>query len=512
MNPAGLAMIEAESASELIGRSVYDLVCPEYRDGFRAFTESVCKGHRGQMEFELTSLKGTRRWMETYAVPLPSEPGDLFVCLAVTRDITERQRAEEALRRSEANYRSLVQGAPNGICRVSADGKLLDVNPALVEMLGYGSEAELLAVSLDHDVYRDPGERTRILQEHPERLVGVEVGWKRKDGTPITVRLSGRPVRDAAGAACYELIAENVTEQRLLEHQLRQEQKMDAVGRLAGGVAHDFNNLLMVIRGHTELLLDRLRADDWHYRKVEQIQKAAARAAGLTGQLLAFSRMQVLQPKVIDLNRVIGDMERLLRPLIGENIELVTRLSTQTGHTRADAGQLEQVIMNLVVNAKDAMPEGGKLTVQSSDVTVRQNFSEHRFIQPGRYAVISVADTGHGMDAETQSRIFEPFFTTKEKGKGTGLGLSTVYGIVKQSSGYVFAESELGAGTTFYVYLPRVEESAEELSPAKSQQSEAGGCETVLLVEDEESVRELVRLTLASRGYQVLEAENGESG
>jgi two-component system cell cycle sensor histidine kinase/response regulator CckA len=198
--------------------------------------------------------------------------------------------------------------------------------------------------------------------------------------------------------------------------------------------------------------------------------------------------------------------------LIGENIELITRLSPETGRTRADAGQLEQVIMNLVVNAKDAMPEGGKLTLQSSDVTVRQNFSEHRFIQPGRYAVISVADTGHGMDKETQSRIFEPFFTTKEKGKGTGLGLSTVYGIVKQSSGYVFAQSEVGAGTTFYVYLPRVEESAEELSPAKTLQNEAGGCETVLLVEDEESVRELVHVTLVSRGYKVLQAENGEAG
>jgi len=248
------------------------------------------------------------------------------------------------------------------------------------------------------------------------------------------------------------------------------------------------------------------------HHKVESIQQAADRAATLTRQLLAFSRKQLLELKVVDVNTVVGDMERLLRPLIGENIELITRLSPETGRTRADAGQLEQVIMNLVVNAKDAMPEGGKLTLQSSDVTVRQNFSEHRFIQPGRYAVISVADTGHGMDKETQSRIFEPFFTTKEKGKGTGLGLSTVYGIVKQSSGYVFAQSEIGAGTTFYVYLPRVEESAEELSPAKAQQNEAGGCETVLLVEDEESVRELVHVTLVSRGYKVLQAENGEAG
>jgi two-component system cell cycle sensor histidine kinase/response regulator CckA len=220
----------------------------------------------------------------------------------------------------------------------------------------------------------------------------------------------------------------------------------------------------------------------------------------------------LLELKVVDVNTVISDMERLLRPLIGENIGLITRLSPDAGRTRADAGQLEQVIMNLVVNAKDAMPEGGKITVQSSEVTVRQNFREHRFIQPGRYVVLSVSDTGHGMDKETQSRIFEPFFTTKEKGKGTGLGLSTVYGIVKQSGGYVFPQSEPGAGTTFYIYLPRVEESPEEMAPPKSQENEKGGCETVLLVEDEESVRELVRGTLAARGYKVLEAENGESG
>jgi two-component system, cell cycle sensor histidine kinase and response regulator CckA len=244
---------------------------------------------------------------------------------------------------------------------------------------------------------------------------------------------------------------------------------------------------------------------------VQSIQQAADRAATLTRQLLAFSRKQVLELKVIDVNKVIGDMERLLRPLIGENIELLTRLSSEAGRTRADAGQLEQVIMNLVVNARDSMPSGGKITIQSSSVTVRHNVGEHRFIQPGRYSVVAVADTGHGMDKETQSRIFEPFFTNKEKGKGTGLGLSTVYGIVKQSNGYVFADSHTGTGTTFFVYLPRVEDTVEEL-PVATQESEKGGSETVLLVEDEESVRELVRVTLASRGYNVLEADNGESG
>jgi two-component system cell cycle sensor histidine kinase/response regulator CckA len=428
----------------------------------------------------------------------------------------EHKRYEEALRRSEARSRSLILSAAFGICRCTLGGRFLDVNPALITMLGHGSVEDLLRLDVRNEVFVIPRDLDRLAEDYryAGSLNGVEVQWKRKDGRIITVRLSGCAASstDEPGEVVLEMIAEDITDRRQLEEQLRQAQKMDAVGRLAGGVAHDFNNLLMVINGYTEVLLEQLEKSSPMHHKVQSIQQAADRAATLTRQLLAFSRKQLLELKVVDVNTVIGDMERLLRPLIGENIELVTRLSTQTGHTRADAGQLEQVIMNLVVNAKDAMPEGGKLTVQSSDVTVRQNFSEHRFIQTGRYAVISVADTGHGMDKETQSRIFEPFFTTKEKGKGTGLGLSTVYGIVKQSNGYVFAESEPGAGTTFYVYLPRVEESAEELAPAKSPENEAGGCETVLLVEDEESVRELVRVTLASRGYNVLEAENGESG
>ncbi len=427
----------------------------------------------------------------------------------------EHKRYEEALRRSEARSRSLILSAAFGICRCTLGGRFLDVNPALINMLGHVAVEDLLKLNARTDVFVQPQELDRLAEDHRRTgsLNGVEVQWKRKDGRVIIVRLSGcAAISSDEPEEVLELIAEDITDRRQLEEQLRQAQKMDAVGRLAGGVAHDFNNLLMVINGYTEVLLEQLEAGSTMHHKVQSIQQAADRAATLTRQLLAFSRKQLLELKVVDVNSVIGDMERLLRPLIGENIELITHLSPETGHTRADAGQLEQVIMNLVVNAKDAMPDGGKLTVQSADVTVRQNFSEHRFIQPGRYAVISVSDTGHGMDKETQSRIFEPFFTTKEKGKGTGLGLSTVYGIVKQSNGYVFTQSELGAGTTFYVYLPRVEDSAEELSPVKVQPNEAGGCETVLLVEDEESVRELVRVTLASRGYNVIEAENGECG
>ena len=431
----------------------------------------------------------------------------------------EHKRYEEALRRSEARSRSLILSAAFGIGRCNLAGRFLDVNPALINMLGYESVEDLLSLDARRDVFLDPQQLQRLADDcrRTGSLSGVEMQWKRKDGRIIVVRLSGCAAASESSnhdepEEVLELIAEDITDRRQLEEQLRQAQKMDAVGRLAGGVAHDFNNLLMVINGYTEVLLEQLEHGSAMHHNVESIQQAADRAATLTRQLLAFSRKQLLELKVVDVNTVIGDMERLLRPLIGENIELVTRLATDAGHTRADAGQLEQVIMNLVVNAKDAMPEGGKLTVRSSDVTVRENFREHRFVSPGRYAVISVADSGHGMDKETQSRIFEPFFTTKEKGKGTGLGLSTVYGIVKQSNGYVFAESEPGTGTTFYVYLPRVEDSAEQMIPAKTQPSEAGGCETVLLVEDEDSVRELVRVTLASRGYKVLEAENGECG
>ncbi len=427
----------------------------------------------------------------------------------------EHKRYEEALRRSEARYRSLILSAAYGIYRCTVGGRFLDVNPALIAMLGYGSVEELLKLDARRDVFFNPQELDRLIEDYRRTgsLNGVEVQWKCKDGHVIVVRLSGRPVSGMEQPAEeLEIIAEDITDRRQLEEQFRQAQKMEAVGRLAGGVAHDFNNLLMVINGYTEVLLEELQSGDAMFQKVQSIQQAADRAATLTRQLLAFSRKQLLELKVVDVNTVISDMERLLRPLIGENIGLITRLSPDAGRTRADAGQLEQVIMNLVVNAKDAMPEGGKITVQSSDVTVRQNFREHRFIQPGHYVVLSVSDTGHGMDKETQSRIFEPFFTTKEKGKGTGLGLSTVYGIVKQSGGYVFPQSEPGTGTTFYIYLPRVEDSPEEMSPAKLQEYEKGGCETVLLVEDEESVRELVRETLAARGYKVLEAENGESG
>ncbi|HVO81832.1 MAG TPA: PAS domain S-box protein [Terriglobales bacterium] len=427
----------------------------------------------------------------------------------------EYKEHEEALRRSESRYRSLVQSAVYGIYRSSVDGKFLDVNPALIAMLGYDSPEEVLGLDPRTHVFLDPDEQSRLMKEFERsgRLDDLEVRWKRKDGNAITVRLSGRAVSTPEEPdQVLEIIAQDVTERRVLEDQFRQAQKMEAVGRLAGGVAHDFNNLLMVISGYTEVLLERTQRGNPVYAKIEAIQQAADRATTLTRQLLAFSRKQLLELKVVDVNAIVADIERLLRPLIGESIELITRLAPDLGRTRADAGQIEQVIMNLVVNSKDAMPDGGKITIQTGNVSLDDDLRrEYSYIQPGPYVMLSVSDDGQGMDKETQARIFEPFFTTKEKGKGTGLGLSTVYGIVKQSGGYVFVNSELGRGTTFRIYLPRVEDAAEPLGKVHAAQAASGGSETVLLVEDEESVRQLVRETLEAKGYKVLEADQGEA-
>jgi len=425
----------------------------------------------------------------------------------------EHKRNEEALRHSEARYRSLVQSAAYGIYRSSLDGQFLDVNPALITMLGYGSAEEVLSLDPQRDVFLNPDEHGRLMRQVHEgpRLDNIEVRWKRKDGNPITVRLSGRAARGReASGDVLEIIAEDVTERRVLEEQFRQAQKMEAVGRLAGGVAHDFNNLLMVISGYTEVLLDGIQRSGPLHPKIVAIQQAADRAGTLTRQLLAFSRKQLLELKIVDVNSIVAEMERLLRPLIGENIELQTQLAADLRSTRADAGQIEQVIMNLVVNSKDAMPKGGRITIQTANVKLDDDVRrEYSYIRPGSYVMLAVTDTGHGMDKETQSRIFEPFFTTKEKGKGTGLGLSTVYGIVKQSGGYVFAQSEPGRGSTFRVYLPVAEGIAEPSKSVWVTQFHDGGSETVLLVEDEESVRQLVRETLESKGYKVLEANNG---
>lgn len=436
-----------------------------------------------------------------------------FVSQQVASTI-EHRRSQEALRRSEMRYRSQVQSAVYGIYRSSLEGKFLDVNPALVQMLGYASPEELFAIDMATDLYVDPNERRRHIREygHAERIDAVETRWKRKDGKVITVRLSGRGGLKYPGEPeSFEMICEDITERRTLEEQLLHSQKMEAVGRLAGGVAHDFNNLLTVIKGYSDLIVNELPEKDPMRGEVDEIRRAAERAAQLTHQLLAFSRRQVMAPRVLDLNVVIGNIQKMLKRLLGEDVELHVSLAPNLGRVKADPGQLEQVIMNLAVNARDAMPKGGKLTIETSNRYIDDSYArELAVVNAGEYAMIAVSDTGQGMDPETASHIFEPFFTTKETGKGTGLGLSTVYGIVKQSGGYIWVYSEPGMGTTFKVYLPIVESAdADETGVRASLAQSYRGTETILLVEDEDGVRALIREVLQRHGYTVIDTRNG---
>ena len=425
----------------------------------------------------------------------------------------ERKQAEESLRQAEERYRSIVENAAYGILLSTPSGRFLAVNPAMVAMLGYESAEELMKVNISTDIYVNPEDRTRLIERYvPEgRIENVEVDWKRKDGSLITVKLRGRLIEDEEGKPeSFEILVEDVTERRHLEAQLRQSQRMESIGQLAGGVAHDFNNLLTAIIGYSEILLTNVSRDDPRRMSVEEISRAGKRAAELTRQLLAFSRKQILQPRIISLNSVISDLERMLSRLIGEDVEMITRLDSDLGLVKADPGQIEQVIMNLVVNARDAMPEGGVLMIETMNAELDESYARrHIGVEPGPYVLTAISDTGIGMGEETQSHIFEPFFTTKEQGKGTGLGLSTVYGIIKQSGGNIWVYSEADKGTTFKIYLPRVdEEETDEQAEAKQIETPCGS-ETILIVEDEDLVRRLAVDVLEDIGYRVLEAKDG---
>jgi PAS domain S-box-containing protein len=420
--------------------------------------------------------------------------------------------AQESLRRSEMNFRSLVTNAPYGICRCDSAGQLLDANPALLTMLGYASPSELVGKHLG-GLYSDT-HRWFELADYLRSAApfnGLIAEWKRKDGITILVRVSGRAVCNDERKTAFELFAEDVTERRALEQQLQQSQKMEAIGRLAGGIAHDFNNLLMVISGYSEFLLDRLGPDPALRGPAQEIAGASQRASSLTRQLLAFSRKQMLAPKVLDLNGVVTENLKMLTRVIGEDIDLVMVPAPALGAVRADAGQIDQVIMNLAVNARDAMPSGGKLTIETSNVSLDEEYARfHAPLRPGDYVMLAISDTGLGMDSETQSHIFEPFFTTKGP-KGTGLGLSTVYGIVKQSGGYIWVNSEPGKGTSFKIYLPRIAERAEPAQVVAANESAftEPGTETILLAEDEANLRYLARQFLEKQGYKVIEAADG---
>src|SRR5580700_11279538 len=382
----------------------------------------------------------------------------------------------------------------------------------MVAMFGYDSAADLTGRHLG-SLYSDAQQwfQTADYFHARKEFNNLTTECVRKDGAPIVARISGRSIPNGKDGGSFELFMEDVTETRVLELQLRQAQKMEAIGRLAGGIAHDFNNLLMVISGYSEFLLERLGPDPQLRGPAKEISNATQRATSLTRQLLAFSRKQMLAPKVLDLNEVVAENLKMLTRMIGEDIDLVMVPDPVLGAVRADPGQIDQVIMNLAVNARDAMPQGGKLTIVTANVTLDENFARtHTPVIPGEYVMIAISDTGIGMDPETQSHIFEPFFTTKGA-KGTGLGLSTVYGIVKQSGGFIFVDSEPHRGTAFRAYFPRIDgrEDAAAAQETLGLPRAEHGQETILLVEDEVNLRRLARQYLERQGYKILEAEDG---
>ena len=463
-------------------------------------------------------LVAAARGIETghYGAVVPTRQRDELGELAATfnRMTTAVAEREERLRESEERFRTMTESAVDAVVTADGDGNIVSWNRGARTVFCHDAD-EVLGAPLARLVpealrERDADGRERLAASAvaPALERPVELQGLRKDGATFPIELSLARWETRRGSF-LTVIIRDITERRQLEEQFRQAQKMESVGRLAGGLAHDFNNLLTVIGGHAELLHERLRPDDPLHGRIGRIQEAAAHAADLTKQLLAFSRKQVLAPTVIDLNAVVAELEPMLRRLIGEDIDLVTAPARGLGSVKADAAQIKQIILNLAVNARDAMPQGGKLTIETDNVDLDARYARlHPDVPPGTYVMIAVTDTGVGMDEATRARIFEPFFTTKAPGKGTGLGLATVYGIVKQSSGSISVYSEPGRGTAFKVYLPRVDEAAEAV-PASPRAAARGGSETILVVEDNEMVRTVTCEILKRQGYTVVEARHG---
>jgi PAS domain S-box-containing protein len=432
---------------------------------------------------------------------------------AIERELREaeiraaRRRAEHEVRESAVRYRELFDLSPQPMWVYDIETlRFLTVNDAAIRRYGYTRE-EFLRRTL-HDLR--PVEDHPLLLEDVERHEDAPRVWRHltKRGERLAVEITAHDLQ-FEGRRARLVLANDITERQRLEEQLRQSQKMEAVGRLAGGVAHDFNNILCVIMSYSETLLDTLAPGEMR-DDVEQIRNAGNRGAALTRQLLMFNRQQLVEPRVLDLNEVLTDMGKMLQRLLRADVELVSRAAPDLGQVRADQGSLEQVIMNLVVNARDAMPSGGRLTLETMNVELDRDYADaHLGVAPGRYVMLLVADTGIGMDAATQARIFEPFFTTKERGRGTGLGLSTVFGIIQQNRGHIAVDSEPGAGTTFRIYLPRIDATA---TPARTRGRPVSlfGRETVLLVEDDEQVRAVAISILRKYGYQVISASDGD--
>ncbi len=506
VNEAFARMLGFDSAKSILGqpwRVVYSLqemdkLEPEIR-------RSLAQARRWSAPILLRHPGGTKLHAELTITAMP-DGGTACVC----RDLSQNKQAEKAREEAETKYRMLVEhvNAIAYIAEIGINGRWYYVSPQVESILGYTPD-EWLPISHNWARLIHSDDVATVMAAEEASKSGMpfqaEFRIKRKDGREVWLNDTAVVVQGSDSHPVMEGIMVDITDRKHLETQLQQSRKMEAVGRLAGGIAHDFNNLLTIITGYTDLALSRsavpleLRAD------IERIENAAARAAALVRQLLAFSRKQVLQPKTLDLNSIVVNLDKLLRRLMDENIEMTTAVQENVGKVKADPAQLEQVIMNLVVNARDAMPQGGRILIETANVDLDSAYADdHATVKPGRYVMLAVSDSGVGMDRDTVAHIFEPFYTTKESGHGTGLGLSTVYGIVKQSGGYIWVYSEPGKGSTFKVYLPRVEESVDEIVPAQPQLLFQRGSETILLVEDEEAVRELIQTVLTEQGYDVI--------
>ena len=505
------------ASEDVVGKKMADLIIPismrpNHEHGFARYLTTGCSSMFGK-RIEVTAMRadGSEIPVELTITAIGELPRPTFT--AFIRDLTERKRAEAELRQSEERYRDLVENAHDIIYSHDLEGNYTSINRAGEQITGYTRE-ESLALNISATVAPEDLSKTREMLRRKiagEKVTAYEMEIIAKDGHRVAVEANTKLVYQDGVPVGVQGIARDVTERKQLEEQLRQSQKMEAIGQLAGGVAHDFNNLLTAINGYSSLALQRLEDDHPIKPYIEEVKKAGDRATNLTRQLLAFGRKQILQPLAINLNGVVSDMNKMLRRLIGEDIVFTAKLDAGVGKVMADPGQVEQVLVNLIVNARDAMPRGGNLTIETKNVELDEEYgSKHVGVAPGKYVLLAVSDTGEGMTEEVRHRVFEPFFTTKEKGKGTGLGLSTVYGIVKQSGGNVWIYSEPGRGTTFKVYLPQVESEKRELGEEVVDIAPRGGSETILLVEDEAVVRGLARRILEQAGYSVVEASRGD--
>jgi PAS domain S-box-containing protein len=515
INSAGARFL-GRSIDDILGRDDIELFSPEVGRAIKERDRAVAESGDAQTYEETATAAGmTRTYLSTKG-PYRDANGQVIGLLGISRDISDRKLAEEEMRQSQQKLSIHFEHTPLAVVEWDLQFRVAAWNPSAERIFGYSREEAFG----QHASFIVPPQFRQHVEEVWQGLIKQSGGTRSandnvtKDRRTISCEWYNTPLVDESGRVLgVASLAQDVTERVALEERLRQSQKMEAVGRLAGGVAHDFNNLLTVILGYSQILAEGVPAGSRLADSTAQIKSAADRASGITRQLLAFSRKQVLSPRVIDLNDIMLNLDSLLRRLIGEDIEVLTVPSNDLGSVKADPGQIEQVIMNLALNARDAMPRGGKLTLETANAQLDESYaSRHRPAEPGRYVMLAVSDTGHGMTPETKARIFEPFYTTKEVGKGTGLGLSMVYGIIKQSGGYIWVYSEPDRGTTFKIYLPRVDQPAEATGAEKRPKSVQRGTETILLVEDDPQLRQLSSSVLAHCGYKVLVASGAEEG